>query len=58
MVIVMITKGKMIKALKAAGVRRGDKDGSSVGLEHLKTFAITTMYFDTFGGLQKEHFAN
>ena len=54
----MITKGKMIKALKAAGIRRGDKDGSSVGLEHLKTFAITTMYFDTFGGLQKEHFAN
>ena len=46
----MITKGYMVKRLKAAGVRRGDKNGSSVALEHLKTFAIINLYCETFGG--------
>ena len=40
----MITKGKMIKALKEKGIRKGDKNGSSVSLEHLKTYQIITLY--------------
>ena len=43
----MMTKGKMIKALKAKGVRKGDKDGAMVSLEHLKTFQIAKMYYET-----------
>ena len=41
----MLTKGKMISALKKAGVRRGDKNGSIVQLEHLKTYQIISMYY-------------
>lgn len=40
----MITKGKMINELKKKGVRRGDKNGSVVQLEHLKTFQIIQLY--------------
>ena len=41
----MLTKGKMIKLLKEkAGVRRGDKNGSVVQLEHLKTFQVIQLY--------------
>ena len=42
----MLTKGKMIKALKEqAGIRFGDKNGAKVKLEHLKSFAITELYY-------------
>ena len=44
-----MTKGEMIKKLKAAGVRRGDKDGATVALEHLKTYAVINLYYKTFG---------
>jgi hypothetical protein len=42
----MLTKGKMIKQLKEkAGIRFGDKNGAKVKLEHLKSFAITELYY-------------
>ena len=41
----MLTKGKMIKELKKVGVRTGNKNGAKVKLEHLKSFAITELYF-------------
>lgn len=42
----MLTKGKMIKQLKEkAGIRSGDKNGAKVKLEHLKSFAITELYY-------------
>lgn len=41
----IMTKGKMIKELKAKGVRSGDKDGAKVSLEHLKTHQIVTLYY-------------
>ena len=40
----MITKGRMIQELKKNGVRKGDKNGSLVSLEHLKTFQIIKLY--------------
>jgi hypothetical protein len=42
----MMTKGKMISALKKAGVRSGDKDGAMVSLEHLKTFQVIKLYYE------------
>jgi hypothetical protein len=42
----MLTKGKMIKALKATGVRKGEKDGAFVSLEHLKTSDVIKLYYD------------
>jgi hypothetical protein len=42
----MLTKGKMIKALKQAGIRKGDKEGAMVSLEHLKTFQVTKLYYE------------
>lgn len=41
----MLTKGFMIKALKKNGVRSGDKNGSVVRLEHLKTPEVIKLYF-------------
>ncbi len=41
----MLTKGKMIKELKKAGIRKGDKDGSTVQLEHLKAYQVTNLYY-------------
>ena len=41
----MLTKGKMISALKKVGVRSGDKDGAMVGLSHLKTPKIVELYY-------------
>ena len=42
----MLTKGKMIKFLKEqAGIRKGDKQGAIVPLEHLKTHQIVNMYY-------------
>lgn len=40
----MMTKGKMIKELKAAGVRRAPGCGKS--LEHLKTYEVINLYHD------------
>lgn len=41
----MLTKGKMIKELKKIGIRIGDKEGSTVKLEHLKTPDIANLYY-------------
>ena len=41
----MLTKGKMIKNLKERGIRKGDKDGAMVSLEHLKTFQVINLYY-------------
>ena len=41
----MLTKGKMIQSLKKNGVRKGDKDGSVVSLEHLKTYHVIELYY-------------
>jgi hypothetical protein len=43
----MFSKGKMIKRLKAAGIRR-TSEGKK--LELVKTFKVIDLYFDTFGG--------
>ena len=42
----MLTKGKMIKELKATGVRKGEKNGAFVSLEHLKTSDVIKLYYD------------
>jgi hypothetical protein len=41
----MLTKGKMIKNLKEQGIRSGDKNGTTVKLEHLKLYQITNLYY-------------
>lgn len=41
----MLTKGKMVRELKKNGIRFGDKNGSKVKIEHLKSFAITELYY-------------
>ena len=38
-------KGKMIRELKAKGIRKGEKNGAVVKLEHLKTFAVIELYY-------------
>ena len=41
------SKGQMIKALKAKGVRRGIKNGGAeVRLEHLKYPEIVNLYYE------------
>ena len=42
----MLTKGKMIKQLKNCGIRKGEKDGAFVSLEHLKTCEVIKLYYD------------
>ena len=42
----LLTKGKMIKALKSAGIRKGEKDGAFVSLEHLKSSDVVKLYYD------------
>lgn len=41
----MLSKGKMISELKKNGIRKGDKNGATVSLEHLKTFQIIDLYY-------------
>lgn len=41
----MLTKGQMIKELKAKGVRKGEKNGALVSLEHLKTVEVIKLYY-------------
>ena len=41
----MLTKGFMVRELKKAGIRKGDKNGAMVQLEHLKTYQIISMYY-------------
>lgn len=43
-------KGIMIKELKAKGIRRGEKNGAIVKLEHLKTFAIINLWNEYCNG--------
>lgn len=40
----MLSKGKMISELKKKGIRKGDKNGAEVSLEHLKTFQVIKLY--------------
>lgn len=42
----MLSKGKMITALKKVGIRKGEKDGAFVSLEHLKTSEVIKLYYD------------
>jgi hypothetical protein len=43
----MLTKGKMIKCLKEkAGIRKADKEGYTVSLEHLKTYQVSKLYYE------------
>ena len=44
------TKGTMIKELKANGIRKADKDGATVGLEHLKYFQVVNLYYNNKQG--------
>ena len=44
----MLTKGKMVVLLKKHGVRKGDKNGAQVALEHLKYCDICKLYYSTF----------
>ena len=39
-----MTKGKMIRELKKIGIRRGEKNGAVVKLEHLKSFEVVKLY--------------
>jgi hypothetical protein len=43
--MIMLTKGFMVKALKEKGIRKGDKDGATVSLEHLKTYQVINLYY-------------
>ena len=45
----MLGKGKMIRELKKVGIRRGDKNGSIVPLEHLKTPEVIKLYAEHCG---------
>lgn len=40
------TKGKMVRKLKTAGIRRAEKDGTGafVSLEHLKYYQVARLY--------------
>ena len=40
-----LTKGKMIRQLKARGIRKADKEGARVSLEHLKTYQVINLYY-------------
>lgn len=42
----MLSKGKMISELKKNGIRKGDKNGARVSLEHLKTFQVIELYYN------------
>ena len=44
----------MIKELKKAGIRKGDKNGAVVQLEHLKTTTITAMYYNLIHDIKEE----
>ena len=40
-----MTKGKMITALKAIGIRYGIKNNALVKLEHLKSYDVIKLYY-------------
>lgn len=42
----MHTKGFYIKELHKVGIRRGDKNGAIVPLQHLKTASLISMYYE------------
>lgn len=39
------SKGKLIKELKAKGIRKGDKQGATVQLEHLKYADVVSLWY-------------
>ena len=39
------TKGTLVKELKELGIRKGDKDGAVVSLEHLKYYQLVNLYY-------------
>lgn len=39
------SKGKLIKELKAKGIRKGDKQGATVQLEHLRYADVVNLWF-------------
>lgn len=42
----MLTKGKMIRQLKEkAGIRKAEKNGATVQLEHLKAYQVANLYY-------------
>lgn len=41
----IFSKGQLIKQLKAKGIRRGDKQGSTVSLEHLKYADVVSLWY-------------
>ena len=41
----ILTKGQMIKELKKIGIRKGNKNGTDLKLEHLKFSDIVNLYF-------------
>lgn len=42
----IFSKGKLIKELKQKGVRKGDKQGATVSLEHLKYADVVNLWFE------------
>lgn len=41
----IFSKGELIKQLKAKGIRKGDKQGSTVPLEHLKYADVVNLWY-------------
>lgn len=41
----VFSKGKLIKELKVKGIRKGDKNGSTVSLEHLKYADVVNLWY-------------
>lgn len=39
------TKGTLFKELKELGIRKCDKDGAVVSLEHLKYYQVVNLYY-------------
>lgn len=39
------SKGGLIKELKTKGIRRGDKQGATVSLEHLKYADVVNLWY-------------
>ena len=40
------SKGKLIKELKAKGIRKGDKQGATVSLELLKYADVVNLWYE------------
>lgn len=42
----IFSKGNLIKDLKAKGIRKGDKQGATVQLEHLKYADVVNLWYE------------